>query len=319
MSCEDADLDAAVDTLMDGAMFNAGPVLLRDRADLCAREPLRRLRRKGRGLGAGATSSATRWSRQRRSARWPTSASPTRCAPRSRRPWPRAPRPLIDRACSPRMTAAPYLTPQVLTGRDSRHARDARGKLRPGRRHHAGQGRRGGDRADERQPLRPDRLALDRRPRPRPSGSADRIETGTVFMNRADYLDPALCWTGCKDTGRGAGAVGAWLPGADAPEILPPEEGRRMSPDRQLVLSHRHPVRRRPHRRTGRGLRAPPASSGRCWSPTGGWPTCRSPRRALDLLEAAGLGRAMFSRGRSEPERDEPAEAGVAAYPRGRA
>jgi acyl-CoA reductase-like NAD-dependent aldehyde dehydrogenase len=32
-----------------------------------------------------------------------------------------------------------------------------------------------------------------------------RIETGTVFMNRADYLDPALCWTGCKDTGRGGG------------------------------------------------------------------------------------------------------------------
>jgi hypothetical protein len=22
-------------------------------------------------------------------------------------------------------------------------------------------------------------------------------------MNRADYLDPALCWTGCKATGRG--------------------------------------------------------------------------------------------------------------------
>ncbi|MTI17576.1 aldehyde dehydrogenase family protein [Rhodobacteraceae bacterium RKSG542] len=31
----------------------------------------------------------------------------------------------------------------------------------------------------------------------------EQIETGTVFMNRADYLDPALCWTGCKDTGRG--------------------------------------------------------------------------------------------------------------------
>ncbi|MES2846515.1 MAG: aldehyde dehydrogenase family protein [Pseudomonadota bacterium] len=30
-----------------------------------------------------------------------------------------------------------------------------------------------------------------------------QIETGTVFQNRADYLDPALCWTGCKDTGRG--------------------------------------------------------------------------------------------------------------------
>ena len=30
------------------------------------------------------------------------------------------------------------------------------------------------------------------------------LDTGTVFMNRCDYLDPALCWTGCKDTGRGA-------------------------------------------------------------------------------------------------------------------
>jgi acyl-CoA reductase-like NAD-dependent aldehyde dehydrogenase len=30
-----------------------------------------------------------------------------------------------------------------------------------------------------------------------------QIQTGTVFMNRCDYLDPALCWTGCKDTGKG--------------------------------------------------------------------------------------------------------------------
>lgn len=29
------------------------------------------------------------------------------------------------------------------------------------------------------------------------------VQTGTVFMNRCDYLDPALCWTGCKDTGKG--------------------------------------------------------------------------------------------------------------------
>jgi acyl-CoA reductase-like NAD-dependent aldehyde dehydrogenase len=35
-----------------------------------------------------------------------------------------------------------------------------------------------------------------------------RVQTGTVFMNRADYLDPGLCWTGCKDTGRG-GALSA--------------------------------------------------------------------------------------------------------------
>lgn len=33
----------------------------------------------------------------------------------------------------------------------------------------------------------------------------DRVETGTVYMNRCDYLDPALVWTGVKDTGKGAG------------------------------------------------------------------------------------------------------------------
>lgn len=30
-----------------------------------------------------------------------------------------------------------------------------------------------------------------------------QIETGTCFMNRCDYLDPALAWTGVKDSGRG--------------------------------------------------------------------------------------------------------------------
>ncbi len=32
---------------------------------------------------------------------------------------------------------------------------------------------------------------------------ADKIETGTVFINRCDYLDPALAWTGIKNSGRG--------------------------------------------------------------------------------------------------------------------
>lgn len=31
----------------------------------------------------------------------------------------------------------------------------------------------------------------------------EQIETGTVFMNRCDYLDPALAWVGVKDTGLG--------------------------------------------------------------------------------------------------------------------
>jgi acyl-CoA reductase-like NAD-dependent aldehyde dehydrogenase len=31
----------------------------------------------------------------------------------------------------------------------------------------------------------------------------DSLETGTVFLNRCDYLDPALAWTGVKNSGRG--------------------------------------------------------------------------------------------------------------------
>ncbi len=37
----------------------------------------------------------------------------------------------------------------------------------------------------------------------RAAALGSRIETGTVFMNRCDYLDPQLVWTGVKDTGRG--------------------------------------------------------------------------------------------------------------------
>ena len=32
---------------------------------------------------------------------------------------------------------------------------------------------------------------------------ADQLETGTVFMNRCDYLDPHLAWVGVKNSGRG--------------------------------------------------------------------------------------------------------------------
>lgn len=31
----------------------------------------------------------------------------------------------------------------------------------------------------------------------------DRLEAGTVFLNRCDYLDPGLAWTGVKQSGRG--------------------------------------------------------------------------------------------------------------------
>lgn len=32
---------------------------------------------------------------------------------------------------------------------------------------------------------------------------ADQLQAGTVFLNRCDYLDPALAWTGIKNSGRG--------------------------------------------------------------------------------------------------------------------
>jgi acyl-CoA reductase-like NAD-dependent aldehyde dehydrogenase len=31
----------------------------------------------------------------------------------------------------------------------------------------------------------------------------DRVATGTWFQNRCDYLDPALAWTGVRESGRG--------------------------------------------------------------------------------------------------------------------
>ena len=31
----------------------------------------------------------------------------------------------------------------------------------------------------------------------------DQLQTGTVFMNRCDYLDPQLAWVGVKNSGRG--------------------------------------------------------------------------------------------------------------------
>ena len=48
----------------------------------------------------------------------------------------------------------------------------------------------------------------------------ERVETGTWFMNRCDYLDPALAWTGVKDSGRGC-ALSARLRPPDPTEELP--------------------------------------------------------------------------------------------------
>jgi acyl-CoA reductase-like NAD-dependent aldehyde dehydrogenase len=52
-----------------------------------------------------------------------------------------------------------------------------------------------------------------------------RIQTGTVFMNRCDYLDPGLCWTGCKGHRPRGQLVRTRLPGADSSQILSPQAG----------------------------------------------------------------------------------------------
>ena len=36
------------------------------------------------------------------------------------------------------------------------------------------------------------------------AATAAKLEVGTVYMNRCDVLDPALPWTGVKDSGKGA-------------------------------------------------------------------------------------------------------------------
>jgi acyl-CoA reductase-like NAD-dependent aldehyde dehydrogenase len=41
------------------------------------------------------------------------------------------------------------------------------------------------------------------RSRQRADWMAERLEAGTVYQNRCDYLDPGLPWTGVKDSGRG--------------------------------------------------------------------------------------------------------------------
>ena len=96
-----------------------------------------------------------------------------------------------------------YLAPQVLTGVDHSMSVMREESFGPVVGIMKVTVRRGGDPPDERFALRPVRGDLDLGRGCGGRASAMRLETGTVFMNRCDYLDPALAWTGVKDTGRG--------------------------------------------------------------------------------------------------------------------
>ena len=162
----DVKLDHAIENLVDGAFFNSGQMLLRHRAHLCAREGLRAVRRRFRR--------AHEEIRRRQSARPGDDAR----ADGARELCRSCAQPQRGGAAQGREAAhrdegrerqARLALPRA-GGADQRQppdGGDARGDLRAGRRHHEGARRRRGDHADERQPLRADRLDLDDRHGPR--------------------------------------------------------------------------------------------------------------------------------------------------------
>ncbi|MCV6586162.1 MAG: aldehyde dehydrogenase family protein [Marinibacterium sp.] len=198
---EDADLDAAVDTLIDGAMFNSGQcccgierIYVHDSLyDDFVAKAIETVR--GYRLGNPLDPDTT-------------------IGPMANLRFATEVRAQIAEAVADGATAhiAPfaeddggaYLTPQILTGvtHDMRVMRDESfGPV-------VGIMKVSSD--DEAIALMNDSdfgltASLWTRDLDRAMAVGDRIETGTVFMNRADYLDPGLCWTGCKNTGRGGG------------------------------------------------------------------------------------------------------------------
>jgi acyl-CoA reductase-like NAD-dependent aldehyde dehydrogenase len=197
----DANLDAAVDTLMDGAMFNAGQCC-------CGIERIY----VHESLHDAFVEKAVDWVKQQKLGNPLDEA--TTMGPMANVRFAREVRAQIDEAVAAgakahieKMAAddgGAYLTPQVLTGvtHDMRVMRDESfGPV---------VGIMAVKDDEEAIALMNDSefgltAAIFTADAEAAESIAARLDTGTVFMNRADYLDPALCWTGCKNTGRGAG------------------------------------------------------------------------------------------------------------------
>lgn len=198
---DDADLDAAVDTLMDGAMFNSGQCC-------CGIERIY----VHESLFEAFVDKSVAWVRAMKLGN-PLDPE-TSIGPMASPRFARTVRAQIDDAVKAGATAhiptfpeddgAAYLTPQIMTGVDHQMEimrEESFGPvvgIMPVR---------NDDEAvalmnDSRYGLTASLWSADLA---RATRLGDRIETGTVFLNRADYLDPGLCWTGCKDTGRGGG------------------------------------------------------------------------------------------------------------------
>jgi len=198
----DADLDAAVDTLMDGAIFNAGQCC-------CGIERIY----VHQSLFDAFVKKAAGWARAQRLGN-PLDPETT-LGPMANIRFAREVRAQIGEAVAQGATAhvarmaaddgeGTYVTPQVLTGvtHAMRLMRDETFGPAVGIMPVQGDDEAVALMNDSRFGLTASVWTADRAAA---EAIGDRLETGTVFMNRCDYLDPALCWTGCKDTGRGAG------------------------------------------------------------------------------------------------------------------
>ncbi|GLQ27371.1 aldehyde dehydrogenase family protein [Sulfitobacter pacificus] len=200
--CDDADIDAAVDTLIDGAMFNAGQCCCGIERIYVAEQHFDAFVAKavaivngyklGNPLDPETTLGPMAQARFADEVRAQTAEAVAAGATAH-----------IDPANFPQDGGA-YLMPQILTGvtHDMRVMREESFGpvvgIMPVK-----------DDAEAVKLMNDSDFGLTAsvwtRDTARAEAIADQIETGTVFQNRADYLDPALCWTGCKDTGRGGG------------------------------------------------------------------------------------------------------------------
>lgn len=200
---EDADIDWAVDTLMDGAMFNAGQSCcgieriyvhekLYDDFVERAADWVNQGMVLGNPFDEDTTIGPMAHVRFAKVAREQTAEAVAAGA-----------KPLIERQFFPADDGqGAYLMPQVLTGVDHSMRVMREETFGPV----VGIMKVSGD--DEALGLMNDSdfgltASLWTSDPDRAAALSRRIETGTVFMNRADYVDPAGVWSGVKDTGRG--------------------------------------------------------------------------------------------------------------------